>query len=210
MTDDKCNILYTIGHSNHQMDDFIRLLRQNGVTCVIDVRSTPYSRYCTQFNRESLALALRTANIEYMYFGKQLGARPNDARGYDGDPANFEHIAQTEEFKLGIQNLIEAASKYQIALMCAEKDPLECHRFILICRHLRQYNLCIKHILQDGGIEEHADTERRLVKMLKIEATLFEPQQTEADFVEQAYDRQAQKISYGSDELRKTHEKVEY
>ena len=111
---------------------------------------------------------------------------------------------------MGIQNLIEAASKYQIALMCAEKDPLECHRFILICRHLRQYNLCIKHILQDGGIEEHADTERRLVKMLKIEATLFEPQQTEADFVEKAYDRQAQKISYGSDELRKTHEKVEY
>ena len=210
MTEEKCNILYTIGHSNHKVDDFIHLLRQHGVTCVADVRSTPYSRYCPQFNQKSIAIALQTADIEYIYLGSQLGARPGNTHCYDENHVNFEHVAQTKEFKLGLQRLSEAASKYQVALMCAEKEPLECHRCILICRHLKAYNLCIKHILADGGVENHGHTERRLVKMLNIEATLFEPQQTQANLIEQAYVRQAQNLSHASNELRITHEKVEH
>jgi uncharacterized protein (DUF488 family) len=83
--------------------------------------------------------------------------------------------------------------------MCAEKEPLECHRCILICRHLKDNNLCIKHILADGSIEDHSDTERRLVRLLRIEGSLFEPAKTIADFIEQAYDQQARNISYDSE-----------
>jgi len=196
MTKEECDILYTIGHSNHKIEDFISLLKRHEVTCVADVRSAPYSRHSPQFNRESLALALQTANIEYMYLGKELGARRDDGYSYDRGCVSFEHIAETEEFKAGLHRLIAAVSGHRIALMCAEKEPLECHRSILLCRHLKGHNLCIRHILQDGSIEDHCDTERRLVKMLKIEPTLFETSNTEHDFIEQAYDRQAQKISY--------------
>lgn len=196
MTDAKCNILYTIGHSNHTWDEFIHLLTSHGVACIVDVRSNPYSRYCPQFNQDSLALALPAADINYVFLGDQLGARPTDPQCYDKNHVNFDYLAHTEEFKLGLSRLIEAASQSCVAVMCAEKEPLECHRCILICRHLKDRNLCIKHILADGSVEDHSDTERRLVRMLKIEPTLFEPARTTADFIEQAYDRQARNISY--------------
>jgi uncharacterized protein (DUF488 family) len=194
------------------LDDFTRLLASHGVTCIVDVRSNPYSRYCPQFNQESLAVALHDADIKYIYLGDQLGARPSDALCYDGNHVNFEHVAQTEEFKLGLSRLIDAASEYRVAIMCAEKEPLECHRCILICRHIKDHNLCIKHILADGSIEDHSDTERRLVRMLKIEATLFEPAKTIADFIEQAYDQQARNISYDSESevSRTTHDAVKH
>jgi len=209
MTEEECNILYTIGHSNHKIEDFISLLKRHGVTCVADVRSAPYSRHCPQFNRESLAPALQAANIEYMYLGKELGARLVDGYSCDIDSLSFEQIAETEEFKAGLRRLLAATSEHRIALMCAEKEPLECHRSILVCRHLKGHNLCIKHILQDGSTEDHLNAERRLVKMLKIEPTLFEPSNTERDFIEQAYGRQARKISYQSEELKKSYERAE-
>ena len=199
MAEENRNILYTIGHSNHELADFISLLHTHGVNCVADVRSSPYSRYCTQFNRETLHSALRQAGLKYIYMGDRLGARPGNANCYDGGHVNFEYLARTEEFKLGLDRLIKTASEYRLAMMCAEKEPLHCHRCILICRHLRGRGLSIKHILADGSIEDHADTESRLVKMMKIEPTLFEPQTTQADLIEQAYDRQAGNISHDSE-----------
>lgn len=209
MVEPKCNILYTIGHSNHKIENFIALLKRYGVTCIADVRSAPYSRYCPQFNKDALAAALQAAGITYMFLGRELGARPDDFSRYERGCVNFQHIAETEGFKGGLQRLIAATSKHQVALMCAEKEPLECHRSILVCRHLKKYNLYIRHILQDGSIEDHLSAERRLVKMLKIKPTLFEPSNTERDFIEQAYDNQAQKISYQSEELKKSYERAE-
>ncbi len=199
MIDAKRNILYTIGHSNHTWEEFLGLLKLHGIACVVDVRSSPYSRYCPQFNQDSLAPALSRTDIDYVFLGDQLGARPTDAQCYDENHVNFEYLARTQEFRLGLSRLIDAASEYQVAIMCAEKEPLECHRCILICRHLKDHDFCIKHILSDGTIENHPDTERRLVRMLKIEPTLFEPARTTADFIEQAYDQQARNISYASE-----------
>ncbi len=208
MAESKCNILYTIGHSNHTVEDFIGLLNRYVVNCIADVRSAPYSHHSPQFNRESLALVLQNANIEYMYLGKELGARRVDGYSYDTDRVSFEHIAETEEFKDGLRRLIAATSKHRVALMCAEKEPLECHRTILVCRHLKGDDLCIKHILEDGGIEDHLDAERRLLRTLKIEPTLFETAKTEADLIEQAYDQQAQRISHHSEQIRKPYERA--
>jgi uncharacterized protein (DUF488 family) len=208
MANEQLNILYTIGHSNHTIGDFVSLLKRHEVTCVVDVRSRPYSHYCIQFNRESLAPALQSNSIEYVYLGDQLGARPNDAHCYDGDNINFEYLARTEPFILGLSRLINVASKHRVALMCAEKDPIECHRFILICKHLKGYNFHIRHILADGTTECHGDAERRLVKTLKVEPTIFEPIKTQADLLEQAYEQQAQKIAHSTELLSKTHHTV--
>jgi uncharacterized protein (DUF488 family) len=89
--------------------------------------------------------------------------------------------------------------------MCAEKDPIECHRFILICRNLKNSGLHIKHILSDGSIEDNVDTERRLIKVLKIEPTLFEPAKTEDELTDQAYHQQANNIAYDSSAQEQVH-----
>jgi uncharacterized protein (DUF488 family) len=190
MVESKGNILYTIGHSNHKIEDFINLLKRCGVTCVADVRTAPYSRYCPQFNKDALAAALQADGIAYMFLGKELGGRPGDPSCYENGCVDFQRLAEREEFKQGIERLVADVSKYRIALMCAEKDPLECHRTILISRHLKKHSIHIKHILTDGGIEDHTEAERRLIGMLKTEPALFESMEA----IEEAYDQQAEKM----------------
>jgi uncharacterized protein (DUF488 family) len=198
MVESKSNILYTIGHSNHKIEDFISLLKQHGVTCIADVRSAPYSRHCPQFNKDTLAAALEAAGIAYMFLGKELGGRPDDPCCYEGGCVNFQYLAKRKEFKRGLEHLLECASKHRIALMCAEKDPLQCHRTILVSRHLKKYGLHIKHILADGNIENHTEAERRLVGMFKIESILFESTET----IEEAYEQQARKICHRAKKLQ--------
>ena len=206
MSETKHNILYTIGHSNHTIKYYIDLLKRYKIGIVVDVRSVPYSRYCSQFDKNILSAALKEVNIQYVFLGKELGARPDDPACYESGCVNFKWIARRKEFKDGVQRFLASIGKYYVALMCTEKEPLECHRTILICRNLKEYNLCIKHILEDGKIEDHHDTERRLVKMLKIEPTLFEPEKTESDLIEQAYNQQSQNISHRSEEPSKLYE----
>lgn len=208
MSETKHNILYTIGHSNHTIRDFIALLKRHKINMVVDVRSVPYSRYCPQFDKNVVSAALQAANIQYMFLGRELGARPDDTTCYEGGCVDFKWIAGRKEFKDGLQRLLTGIGKYYIVLMCTEKEPLECHRTILICRNLKEHKLCIKHILEDGKIEDHHDTERRLVKTLKIEPTLFEPEKMESDLIEQAYDQQSQNISYRSEESSKLYERA--
>ena len=175
------NILYTIGHSNHTIEDFIDLLKRYEIKVVADVRSAPYSRYCPQFNKDVLAARLEAAGVGYIFFGKELGGRPNDSSCYENGRVNFGFIAERKEFREGLQRLLAESSKERVAIMCAEKDPLDCHRTILVCRSLKGESIQIKHILGDGGIEDHSDTERRLVKALKIEPMLFEIRKSGTD-----------------------------
>jgi len=172
-------------------------------TCIADVRSAPYSRYCPQFNKGALSASLQAAGITYMFLGKELGARPDAPCCYEGGFVNFQEIAKREEFKRGIERLLADISKHRVALMCAEKDPLQCHRTIFIARGIKRPNLHIKHILANGSVEEHADAERRLVKMLKAEPTLFEPKKKETETIEQAYDQQTERIFCRPEEQRK-------
>lgn len=199
MSETNKNILYTLGHSNHTINHFIALLKRHKINMVVDVRSAPYSRYCSQFNKKVIFAELKAADIQYIFLGKELGARPDDPAFYEGGCVDFKRIAVSKEFKDGLGLLLEGIEKHHIALMCAEKEPLECHRTILICRKLKEHKVSIKHILEDGRIEDHHDTERRLVKMLKIEPTLFEPEKKESDLIEHAYDQQSQNISHKSE-----------
>ena len=148
--------IFSIGHSNHPIGHFLGLLVRHGVTALADVRTTPYSRFNPQFRREALAASLHEADIAYVFLGEELG----------GKRAGVTHadIARSESFRRGLDRLREGADRYRVAFMCAEREPLDCHRTILVARHLRAPGLAIRHILADGSVEEHDSVERRLVE----------------------------------------------
>ena len=203
VTDGDRPALYTVGHSTHSLDDLLMLLKQHGVTAVADVRSHPYSARLGHFNREEFSAALEAAGIKYVFLGKELGARRDERESYAGDRAAYERIAMLPGFREGLERLRRGARDYHVALLCAEKEPLDCHRTVLVCRELRR-EFDIRHILADGSLENHADTERRLVQETGVTRTLFEPDLTEEDLVQQAYDERARKIAYRSDQEEAT------
>jgi uncharacterized protein (DUF488 family) len=194
MSQDKAGDIFTIGHSTHSLDVLIELLKKCAVTAVADVRSHPYSRYNPQFNRETFKANLKAYGLDYVFLGVELGARSEDPACYREGQVQFELVARTSLFKEGLARVHNGMKAHRICLLCAEKDPLFCHRTILVCRHLRAPDIQINHILEDGTIEPHQDAERRLMEILRVpESTLFT---TFEQQVERAYDIQAKKIAY--------------
>lgn len=157
--------LFTIGHSNHDIKTYIALLNEHQITAIADVRSSPYCRYLSHFSKAELKFYLREADINYVFLGQQLGARPQDDSCYIDGKAIYEKIAARKLFVEGIERVIKGSNKYNIALMCAEKDPITCHRAVLVCQHLRNYDLDINHIHQDGSLESHQQLEDRLLNL---------------------------------------------
>ncbi len=157
--------IFTIGHSNLSIDKFIGLLQKHKIQALVDVRSSPYSRYVPHFNQSALKAALVDTGIYYIFLGEQLGARPREESCYVDGRAVYEKIAATNFFKAGIERLLRGAETYNISLMCAERDPVTCHRAILVCQHLRTSELEINHILPDGTLEPHKHLEDRLLEM---------------------------------------------
>ena len=188
-------MLYTIGHSNHPIERFLALLQPHGITAVADVRSTPYSRFNPQFRREKLHAALVSVGIQYVFLGQELGARSQDPACYDPDGrVSYTRLAKTELFRKGIARLRTGMADHRISLMCAEREPLECHRTILVARELVREGVPVTHILGDGSLESHEHALQRLAASLKLTATdLFSDS---AELIEQAYDLQAARIAY--------------
>ena len=191
--------VYTIGHSNHSAEVLLRLLKQHAITAVVDVRSVPMSKYNPQFNRDTFATFLRKNEIAYVFLGEELGARPDDPGCYEDGAADFKKMAARPVFEQGMQRLLKGAATHQIALLCAEKEPLDCHRTILVCRHLRRRGAAIKHILADGRVEDHEETERRLIKLAGPEASLFDAGPMASERLEKAYARRSREIAYRRD-----------
>jgi uncharacterized protein (DUF488 family) len=200
MTGAEGPILYTIGHSNHAIEKFVELLQWHGVTAVADVRSAPYSKYAPQFNSEPLAAYLKRQGIDYVFLGKELGARPQNPSCYVAGRVDFVKLAATPLFKAGVERLRQILQTSTLALMCTEKDPAMCHRTILVCRNLRGRGWAIRHILADGTLEEHEDIERRLVALTKVEPSLFDPDASLEHLADQAYDQQARSIAMSAAE----------
>jgi uncharacterized protein (DUF488 family) len=188
-------MIYTIGHSNHPLERFLGLLQPHGITAVADVRSTPYSRFNPQFRREKLQAALATVGIQYVFLGQELGARSQDPACYDSEGrVSYAKLARTELFRKGIARLRTGLADHRISLLCAEREPLECHRTILVARELVREGVEVTHILGDGSLESHEHALQRLAASLKLGAAdLFSDS---ADLVEHAYDVQAARIAY--------------
>ncbi|WP_225880462.1 DUF488 domain-containing protein [Anabaenopsis elenkinii] len=156
--------MFTIGHSNHSIENFIALLQQHGITAVADVRSSPYSRRFPHFNQAALQKSLASVDIAYVSLGDNLGARPDEPSCYVDGMAPYDLISATKGFATGLNRLIQGAKQYQITLMCAEQDPIVCHRAILVCPHLKKTDLQINHIHKNGDLESHDCLEDRLLK----------------------------------------------
>lgn len=183
--------IYTVGHSNHPIEAFLALLQRHDITALADVRSTPYSRFNPQFRREALAASLTRIGIEYVFLGEELGARSKDRACYEDGRVSYRKLAATELFRQGIERLLKIAKSHKVAIMCAEKDPLDCHRTILVARELVRRGTPIAHILATGEIESHADAMARLRERLNVDANdLF------GDADEQAYELRARQIAY--------------
>ncbi len=150
--------VFTIGHSTHSLGPLVALLRQHGVTVLADVRSAPYSRFNPQFNRETLKQKLLEHDIKYVFLGRELGARSDDRSCYENGRVQYARLAHTDLFSHGIERVIRGAGEYRVVLMCAEKEPLECHRTLLVARVLVEHGVVVKHILANGSLESHEST----------------------------------------------------
>lgn len=185
--------IYTVGHSAHEIAYFTNLLARHDIEAVADVRSAPYSRRHPQFNRDALKEALRASGIAYVFLGKELGARSKDPSCYANGRVDFRKLAGTALFRSGIKRVLEGSRQVRIALMCAEKEPLACHRTLLVTRELVRTGSEVNHILADGTLETHREAMNRLCTQLGIaEDLLRAPEEMEND----AYAAQEAKIAY--------------
>jgi uncharacterized protein (DUF488 family) len=187
--------ILTIGHSNLSYEQFLQLLRGTGVTAVADVRSVPSSRRHPHFNRKALKEELRADGIAYVFLGEELGGRPKDRRFFCEGVADYEQMARVPAFNKGIQRVIEGATRYRIALMCSEHDPLDCHRCLLIGRVLHEQGLTVSHILSNGRQKSQAQIEEELLAMARQEnrADFFPDDQRAA-----AYRQHSRKVAFSN------------
>ena len=194
-------MVFTVGHSNHPPAVFANLLVRHGIDEIIDVRSAPYSRYSPQFNYEGIQQMLDNIGIGYTYLGGELGGRPADRACYDADGrVRYDRVAATDSFDDALRRVARVAEDSRIALLCTEKEPLECHRTLLVARALVDRGVDVAHILADGILEDHADAMLRLVEIHKLppNGDMF---RSPADVIEEALTRQARKFAYIGEKL---------
>ncbi|MEJ1961895.1 MAG: DUF488 domain-containing protein [Gammaproteobacteria bacterium] len=187
-------MIYTIGHSNHMIERFLDLLSFHQITVLADVRSTPYSRRNPQFNREKLKQALAEREIGYVALGEELGARSKDRACYRDGKVVYARLAATPLFREGLRRLKSEASEHRVAIMCAEKEPLDCHRTILVARWLVAEGVAVGHILATGALETHAEVMARLRRRVKVSGSdMF---RSEGEIDDAAYELQEERIAY--------------
>lgn len=187
-------IIHTIGYAAHNVESFIAALTKFNITAIADVRSQPYSKFKPEFNKENLKKVLVANGIDYVFLGENIGARIKAPECYKNGQVDYELISKHPLFQEGIDRLLKGMEKFSIALMCAEKDPINCHRTILICKHLKGYQLQIYHILDTDTLESQSETEFRLMELFHLEQPdLFI---NESERLEEAYSRQGDKIAY--------------
>ncbi len=146
----------TIGHSNHSIERFVALLKAGGVECLVDVRSTPWSRRHPQFGQKNLTRSLAEAGIAYVHEGAALGGKPQAGGSYD-------QLAARPAFKDALDRVIDGAQETTLCLMCAEKEPLDCHRTVLVSRRLAERGVNIEHLLAEGGTRSHHEVEETVL-----------------------------------------------
>ncbi len=187
-------MIYTIGHSTHSIENFIKILKLRGITAIADVRSAPYSRFQPQFNREQLTKSLKDSGIEYVFVGDSIGGRSTNNDDFDNGRVVYSRLKSSENFENGLQRVIVGSDKYKLALMCSEKEPIECHRTLLVGQTLFERGIPVTHILGDGTLEKHDDAILRLLKIFKLdEPDLF---RTNEEIISEALLRQEQKVAF--------------
>jgi uncharacterized protein (DUF488 family) len=186
--------LFSIGHSNVPAGRFLAMLQDAGVNAIADVRSVPFSRFFPWFSQKALAALLKDAGIVYDLTGDTLGGRPRDENLYRDGVADYEAMAMQPEFRRSLDRLNDSAARWRICLLCAEREPLDCHRCLLVARRLAERGLIVGHILHDGTIEPHAATEQRLLALEGDVCDLFDARQHER--LAAAYRHRARAVAF--------------
>ena len=151
-------MIYTIGHSNYEIDDFLKIVSNYTIDVIVDVRSSPYSNYCPQFNKDVIKNALSNAGVKYLFLGKELGARPSDPSCYYSGKVQFDLLRKTELFKQGIARLKDGQGKNCVlAIMCSEKNPIDCHRTIPLPLIIRKYILSDLVLHYSSGLRSRSN-----------------------------------------------------
>jgi uncharacterized protein (DUF488 family) len=193
------NQIFTVGHSTQPLESFIALLKRHRIEVIADVRSRPYSARFPHFSKEALQHSLKNAGVRYVFLGRELGARREERECYINGQAVYMRIAQLRTFAEGINRVLTGALSFRVALMCAEQDPLTCHRTILVCHQIKHHGVSIQHIGRSGALEAHEQAERRLVaeEIGRLDqGDMFDGRCEFAQILETAYAQRAQHIAY--------------
>ena len=194
-------VIYTVGHSTHQVDYFLELLKAYSITCLIDVRSVAASSYNPQYNEEPFSNFLKNNGIAYFHFAEEFGARHADPDLLDDEgKVDFEKVRKSWLFKNGVEKLwLELKKRSTIALMCSEGDPFDCHRFSMISIALEKDGFDVKHILKDKTLKTNAELEKELLKKYDKKLPkpdMFNPDVSVDDQLKEAYRLRNKEIGY--------------
>lgn len=196
-------MLYTVGHTNHSHEVFLDLLKKYNIDYVLDVRSTPFSQFTSQFNKDVIDKFLKKNNIAYKHMGKFFGARPEDKKLYTtAGYLDFEKARQSDNFVKGLDNVVLGLDRgFNIALMCTEKDPFDCHRAIMVARGFDLKGIEVQHILPDGTVITQKQLDTRLLDKYfpdRNQMSLFsdESSLSEEELLVLAYRRRNEEIGY--------------
>jgi len=204
----KKKTIYTIGHSTHQLSYFLELLKEYNINCIVDVRSVPASAYNPQFNQEPFKRFLKNHKIAYLHFGKEFGARQTDPNLFDNEGIlDFKKVRKTNSFKSGLERIMKGDNKgFNLAIMCSESDPLDCHRFSMISVGLIDYGFNINHIMKDKTIKTQSELEKDLLKQFNKklpQRDLFNPNIGIKEQLVVAYKLKNKKIGYSLNSINK-------
>lgn len=194
-------IIYTVGHSTHQLDFFLELLKEYGISCLIDVRSIAASTYNPQYNQEPLKNFLKLNGIDYLHFAEEFGARHSDPDLLDNEgKVDFEKVKKSWAFKNGVERLWQGLDKgFTIALMCSESEPFDCHRFSMISIALDKDGFDVMHIMKDKTLKTNAELEKQLLKKYDKKLPkpdMFNPNISSEEQLKEAYRLKNKEIGF--------------
>ena len=191
--------IYTIGHSNHLLENFLNLLKTTKINMIVDVRSAPFSKMYPHFNRDTLESVLKDNEIGYLFMGDLIGGRSRTRSDYEDGKVVYARLAAKDEYQATIKRVMDGSLKFQIALICSEKEPLDCHRTLLVSQSLTEHGAQVAHIHADGKIEAHSDALNRLLRNYNLDAPdLFG---ADADRLQEALLKQEKKIAYSDEQM---------
>jgi len=186
--------VFSIGHSTLNYEQFAARLNSAGVTAVADVRTSPFSRNFAHFNMDVLKDALARDGIAYVFLGKELGGRPKGEEYYTDGIADYEKMAKSDLFRNGLERVEQGARKYRVAMMCSERNPLDCHRCLLVGRALAERGVKVSHLLSDGANVAQQEIEQQLLAMAgKQQNDMFA---SPAERLNDAYRERARKVAF--------------
>lgn len=192
--------LFTIGHSNHSLEHFKQMLIDNDVNCVVDVRSVPRSRFVPQFNEKRLSEYLKKFRISYCNMGEYFGARQVYPKYFnEGGYLDFECFRESDMFKTGLENILKALENHNMALMCTEKNPIDCHRAIMVGRGFELAGVKVEHILSDSTVISQDTFNNQLLQRYfsrNQQLSLFDTMKNEDELLVEAYRKRNEEIGY--------------